>query len=307
LVLVPAVPAVPAALGAAVLLTLANLFGIKKAGRLNTVIVGVTVLVLLAFVAAGLPSFDAANLRPFAPGGWRGVAEAAALLFFAYTGYARIATLGEEVSAPERTIPRAIVTTVAVSALLYVAVAVVAVGAAGAGALAQSPSPLERAAQSFGLPVIPWLVGLGATTAMLGVLLSQVLGISRMMFAMARRGDLPRVLERVHPARGVPRYGILLSGLVILLLTLFGTLEWVVASAAFTILLYYGITNVAALRLDRAHKLYPRWIAALGLTSCLALAVSLRPATIATGLGLLALGLALRWGFKALAASRHLC
>lgn len=304
--LFPFVPPRLAAVGAALLLTFANLFGIKKAGRFNTGIVSITLLTLLYFIVAGIPSFDADNLQPFAPQGFLGVAEAAALLFFAYTGYARIATLGEEVSEPEKTIPQAVIITITVSVLLYIAVALIAVGTVGANALAQSSSPLQRATRDFALPGVFWVVGVGATTAMLGVLLSQIVGISRMMFAMARRSDLPRVLEHTNSKYGVPDYGILLSGFVIVLLSIFGTLEWVVAAAAFTILLYYGIANIAALRLAAADKLYPKWIAILGLIFCLLLAASLRLTTILTGLGLLTIGFILRRLFQKLNASMNL-
>ncbi len=296
--LVPVVSPRVAAVGAAVLLTLANLYGIKKAGQINIIIVALTLLSLLYFVVAGVPHFSIENLQPFAPFGWRGILESAALLFFAYTGYARIATLGEEVREPARTIPRAVIVTVTISVVLYMAVAMVAIGAVGAVALAQNSSPLQTAARVFSLPGVFWVVGIGATTAMLGVLLSQIVGISRMMFAMARRGDLPRVLEHLSPSHNVPDYGILLSGAVIILLSIFGTLEWVIAAATFTILLYYGIANIAALRLKAEDKLYPRWIAYLGLASCLLLALSLRPVTIIAGLALLALGFVARFIFQ---------
>lgn len=298
--LFPAVPARYAAVSAALLLTFANLFGIKKAGRFNTIVVSITLLTLVYFVIAGIPSFDTENLQPFAPNGFSGIAEAAALLFFAYTGYARIATLGEEVSEPEKTIPRAVIITIIVSVVLYMAIALIAVGAVGASVLADSSSPLQAAARGFTLPGVFWVVGIGATTAMLGVLLSQIVGISRMMFAMARRSDLPGVLEHTSSKYGVPNYGILLSGAIIVLLSIFGTLQFVVAAAAFTILLYYGIANIAALRLAPADKLYPKWVAVLGLISCLALAVSLPLKAILTGLGLLVVGFVLRLIFQKL-------
>ncbi len=296
--LVPAVPARYAAIAAAVLLTFANLFGIKKAGRLNTVIVSVTLLTLLIFVITGIPSFDAANFAPFAPFGFTGVAESAALLFFAYTGYARIATLGEEVHDPARTIPRAVMITIIISVVLYFAVALVAIGAIGAVDMAASASPLQEAAKTFTVPGVFWFVGIGAATAMIGVLLSQIVGISRMMFAMARRNDLPRILQHTSSKYDVPAYGILLSGAVIILLATFGTLQFVVSAAAFTILVYYSIANIAALRLDTAQKLYPKWIAVLGLISCVLLALSLPIATIATGIGILAVGFLLRIVFR---------
>lgn len=294
----PTVSPRAAAVAAAVLLTIANLFGIKKAGRLNTAIVSVTLLTLIYFVIAGIPSFDTANLVPFAPAGFRGIAESAALLFFAYTGYARIATLGEEVSNPRVTIPRAVIITIVVSVVLYIAVAVVAVGSVGSAALAETASPLQRASRSFELPGVFWVVGIGAATAMLGVLLSQIIGISRMMFAMARRGDLPQVLEHTGSSSGVPDYGIILSGVIIVLLSLFGSIEWVLSAAAFTILLYYLIANVSALRLAAEDKLYPAWIAVLGAVSCILLALSLRMSAIISGLLLLAAGFALRYVFQ---------
>ncbi len=296
----PAVPARYAAVGAAVLLTFANLFGIKKAGRFNTIIISMTLLTLLYFVISGIPSFDINNLQPFAPKGFSGIAESAALLFFAYTGYARIATLGEEVHEPKKTIPRAVIITIIVSVVLYIAVALIAVGAVGANILASSSSPLQEASRVFTLPGVFWIVGIGAATAMLGVLLSQIVGISRMMFAMARRNDLPRVLEHTNSKYAVPDYGILLGGFVIVLLSIFGTIEFVIAAAAFTILLYYGIANIAALKLAAENKLYPKWIAVVGLLSCFLLAISLRLTVILTGLGVLIVGFILRFIFQKL-------
>jgi APA family basic amino acid/polyamine antiporter len=141
------------------------------------------------------------------------------------------------------------------------------------------------------------VVGVGATTAMLGVLLSQLFAISRMLFAMARKGDLPRRLERVHPGHAVPDVAVLVAGTIIVAVALVGTLQWVVSAATFTILIYYTITNLAALRMPAREKHYPDWIPVLGLTSCLCLAASLRPAAIASGLALLAVGFALRAAF----------
>jgi APA family basic amino acid/polyamine antiporter len=290
----PDLPVRPAAIAAAVLLTAANYFGIKKAGRLNTVVVSISVSVLLLFVATGIPAFKPSNLHPFAPARIRGVLEAAALLFFAYTGYARVATLGEEVHDPGKTIPRAIVVALAPSFILYVAVGGVAVGAIGAEAMGRTASPLQAAAAAFPTKGVSQIVGAGAMTAMLGVLLSQVFGISRMVFAMARKRDLPHTLEHVHPAYAVPDRAIILAGAIIVVVALLGTLKSIVAAASFTILAYYMITNLAALRMPTEKKLYPNWIPALGLASCVVLAASQRPITITTGLLLLAVGFGLR-------------
>lgn len=255
-------------------------------------------MTLLIFVLAGIPAFDPAQLRPFAPAGWTGVLESAALMFFAFTGYARLATLGEEVHEPRRTIPRAIVATLVLSALLYLAVALVAVGAVGAERLAGTSSPLQLAAKSFTWPFASPLLAVGAITAMLGVLLSQILGISRMMLAMSRRQDLPRPLGHVHPAHAVPDHGIWMTGGIVCGLVLLGNLKAVASAAAFTILLYYGITNLAALRLARAQRLFPQWVAVAGLVVCNVLAVSLPVSTIGMGCLVLGLGFLLRSGLR---------
>jgi APA family basic amino acid/polyamine antiporter len=291
---VPGVHERGAAVAATAVLTAANLFGIRKAGRLNTAVVAVSLAVLVAFVAAGLSSFDAANLRPFAPRGLGGILESAGLLFFAYTGYARVATLGEEVRDPARTIPRAIVIALALASVLYLAVSVVAVGAIGADAMGRSASPLRDAARAFPVPFMSGAVAVGATTAMLGVLLSQVFAISRMFFAMARNGDLPAWLAHVQKRHAVPDAAILSAGAIIAVVALVGTLRWVVTAAAFTILVYYAITNVAALRMPAGGRRYPRWIAWLGLACCIAFAASLRAEAVAFGLALLAAGFAVR-------------
>ncbi len=287
-------PSVLAAAAVAVL-TVANLFGIRRVGALNLGIVALTLIALAVFVIGGAGSVRMANLRPFAPHGWRGVMESGALLFFAYTGYARLATLGEEVRDPARTIPRAIILTLVLSFVVYLAVGFIAVGTVGAPAMADSRSPLDRAAVAFPVPWISGVVAVGATAAMLGVLLSQILGISRMMFAMARRGDLPAALARVDAARGVPARSIGLTGAIALGLTLAGTLESIVAAAAFTILVYYGITNLAALRLRADDRRYHQWIAWAGLAACAVLALSLPLRTAATGMILLAAGFLFRW------------
>ncbi|HEY0669373.1 MAG TPA: amino acid permease [Sphingobacteriaceae bacterium] len=287
-----------AAISAVIVLTSANYFGIKKAGNINLVIVAVTLASLLYFIITGIPSFDSANLKPFAPEGITGIAQSAALLFFAFTGYARITTLGEEVHEPAKTIPKAVIITLVLSVLLYSATSLVAIGNADAASLSGTSAPLSLAASNFRYPGVAFIIGIGATTAMFGVLLSQILGISRMMFAMSRKHDLPAFLQSVHPRYKVPHAGIFVSAGVIILLSLFGTLQFIVSTASFTILLYYGITNIAALKLDKKDRRYPNWIAVLGLISCLALAASLSIKSVTLSLLLLTLGFTFRWVLK---------
>lgn len=301
--LVPGIPLRLIAVAAVVILTIVNYFGIQKAGSLNIIIVSISVLSLVVVVFTGIPTFSLENLRPFSPTGLHGILQSAALLFFAYTGYARLATLGEEVSEPDKTIPRAIILALGTAIVLYLAVAVVTVGNIGAGEMAASLSPIEHATSVFRWPQVGKMVVIGATTAMLGVLLSQILGISRMIFAMARRRDLPSVFAHVHPTYAIPDRGIFFTAGVMLLVVLFGTLEVVLATAAFTILLYYSIANLAAMNMRPKDRIYPRWISFCGLISCLILAGTLDFNVIISGIGLLAVGFLLRWLFHRLSGS----
>jgi basic amino acid/polyamine antiporter, APA family len=298
--LLPGMPPRVVAVAAILVFTLLNYFGVKRSSRVNLAIVAVSLSSLLLFVAAGVSAFDPANLRPFAPFGWRGGMEGAAILFFAYTGYARIATLAEEVREPRRTIPRATIITIAGAVVLYTAVALVAVGAVGAPALADQAAPLRIAAGTFALPWAATAVSVGGVTAMLGVILSQLLGLSRMGFAMARRHDLPAFLGHVHPRHGVPGRAVLVIGAIAALVAATGTLRDVASAASFTILVYYGIANIAALRMPGRAKLFSDVVPATGFIACLLLALSLPLYVIGMGLAVLAGGVAVRLTVHAL-------
>jgi basic amino acid/polyamine antiporter, APA family len=296
--ILPQVPERPFAFGAVAILTIVNYLGIKKSGRINMFIVAVSLFALFFFLTAGVTYIRSENLTPFAPAGVGGVLRSAALLFFAYTGYARLATLGEEVHNPRQTIPRAIILSLAIAAGLYFFVALVAVGSIGADAMSETGSPIEQAARSFTNPWPATVVAVGATAAMLGVLLSQLLGISRMMFAMARRRDLPVLLDHVHPVRAIPDRGVLVTGVILVLVVVFGTLQVIVAAASFSILLYYGIANLAAIKMDPKDRLFPGWVPVLGLISCMILAFTLPIEIILSGFGLLGLGFVWRWLYR---------
>lgn len=161
--------------------------------------------------------------------------------------------------------------------------------------MAGSKSPLQLVANSLETPGIKVIITLGASTAMLGVLLSQILGISRMMFAMGRKKDLFPVFEKIHPGNSVPHIGIFVTGIIILVLTFIGTFEFILASAAFTILLYYSITNISALKQPKTEQRYGRVVPILGLIGCLLMAFSLNFQVIISGLILLLIGFTLRF------------
>lgn len=214
--LIPEVSPITFSVMAVVLLTSANYYGVKKAGALNLIIVSVTVLSLFYLIYSGIPEVKPENFKPFAPFGLSGIAEAAALLFFAFTGYARIATLAEEVANPKKTIPRAIIFTTIAAIILYTAISVVGIGVIGTENMAKTSAPIQAVANALTTPGISVIVTIGASTAMLGVLLSQVLGISRMMLAMGRRKDLPLAFQKIHSRYRVPHVGILFTGVIIL-------------------------------------------------------------------------------------------
>lgn len=299
----PWLPAV--AVGGVVVLTAVVLTGMRRSNAANAAIVSVTLLALVALVVAGAAGAVGAadeHLRPFfdAPGDgtWgdaRGLLYATALMFVAYTGYGRVATLAEEVEEPRRTIPRAIVATLAVTALLYVAVSAVGVGTVGADALASATdgraAPLETVARELGVPGLSTLVAVGAVTAMLGVMLNLILGLSRVMLAMGRRGDLPRVTARLDSAGTTPWVAVLVTGGLIAALAAVGDVETTWSFSAFTVLVYYALTNLAALQLTEEQRLFARFYPWAGLAGCLFLAFWVRPGVWLTGLGLIAAGL----------------
>ncbi|HEX2168424.1 MAG TPA: APC family permease [Longimicrobiales bacterium] len=299
--LLPGMNARVTAVGAIVLFTLLNYFGVRRSSRVNLVIVALAVGGLLVFVAAGAGHVRLDNLRPFAPAGPGSVLQAAALMFFAYTGYARIATLAEEVAEPRRTIPRAIHLTLGGAVVLYLAVGFVAMGVAGAGALSATAAPLLVAARAIGGGWLTPMVAAAGVAAMLGVLLSQVLGLSRMVLAMSRRSDLPAALSAVHPKYGTPARAVVVIGGVAALIAWMGTLRDVAASAAFAILIYYGIANMAALRMPASGKLYSDAVPRIGIAACAVLTLSLPVATIAVGTLILAAGFGARLVLRSLA------
>ena len=280
--------------------------GVERSNRANMAIVALTLTTLVAFVLFGWltvdPSLVAERLGPArlrdALASPAALLHATALMFVAYTGYGRIATLGEEVREPSRTIPRAVVVTLGLSMLLYVAVSATAVAVVGAESFAASThaaaAPLEVVARTFRHPNVAWLVAAGAVTAMAGVLLNLLLGLSRVLLAMARRHEMPGSLAVIDPATSSPTRAVLAVGVIVALLVLLGDIRLTWSFSAFTVLVYYGLTNLAALQLPAADRRYPRWVSAAGLVSCVGLAFFVPWPVWLAGLGLIAVGLLLR-------------
>lgn len=285
------------ALAAVVALTAANYRGISRTARLARALVVVSIAALLVVIAAIVTSGNAnasriGSLSSLGSGGLHGVLQAAGLLFFAFAGYARIATLGEEVRDPERTIPRAIPTALAIAVVLYLAVGVVALSAAGPTALAASTQPLATAVRAVGVSWAVPVVRIGAVVASLGALLALVAGVGRTSLAMARNGDLPRWLASVHPTYQVPDHAELAVGAVVAVLVLTTDLRGAIGFSSFGVLVYYAVANACAFTQSRSHRRWPRALNVAGLIGCVVLVVSLPLSAVLAGAVMFAVGVA---------------
>ena len=265
-------PVVPIVAVAAV--TAMVLAGLRRSAWLNALLVAVSATAIAWFAASSLLGDGGLESPPsdWSPGE---LAAAVAFLFVAYTGYGRIATLGEEVKEPEVIIPRAVVITLAIAAALYLLVEIG--GRAHGGAFWGGDAGIVEAGGS--------VVAIGAIAAMLGVLLNLILGLSRVWLAMGRRGDMPSGLATLD-ARSEPVSAILLSAALVAALTLIGDIGLAWSFSAMTVLLYYGLTNLAALAVDRKRP--TAW---LGLASCLFLSFFVPFVVWASGVALIAVGL----------------
>ncbi|CAM3788909.1 APC family permease [Tsukamurella ocularis] len=276
------------AAGAVVALTALNVAGVERSTRVARVVVALVLAVLTALVVAAFatgaaePSrlFDGAAAGPF------GVLQAAGLLFFAFAGYARIATLGEEVRDPARTLPRAILLALAIALGVYAIVGVVLVAVLGTEALAASAAPLADAARAVGLPVA--LVTVAACVAALGSLLALLLGVSRTALAMARDGHLPRALGTVHEARRVPVHAEVAVGVVVTVVAATADLGAAIGFSSFAVLVYYAVANASAWTLDSAVR--ARIVPAVGLIGCVLVALSLPTGSVSAGILVLVAG-----------------
>ncbi|WP_092530830.1 APC family permease [Amycolatopsis arida] len=290
-----------AAVAVVATLTALNYRGVHRSAQATKVIVTVTLLVLavavLAVAVAGRP--DPAHLAPFPGAGADGVLRAAGLLFFAFAGYARIATLGEEVRDPARTIPRAVPLALGLTLVVYAAVALAVLLQLGPGTLAAATDPVAAAVGQTAWPGLAPVVRAGAALAATGALLALVLGVSRTTLAMARDGHLPRALAAVHPRFGVPHRAELAVGIAVAALVSVAGLRGAIGFSSFAVLTYYAVTNASALTLRADEHRAPRIVAIVGLLGCATLALSLPLPSVLSGAVVLAAGLAVlgvrRW------------
>lgn len=272
-----------------ILFTLLNTFGVRASATVNNSLVVSKIVILLFFIGLGLSFINFSNFQPFAPNGSLGILEGAALMFFAFGGYARVTTVAEEVKEAEKTIPKAIVLALAISTLLYILISFVAVGLLGSQKLASSESPLADAIGVVGIPTAVFIVSLGAMIATASVLLMTILGVSRMSFAMARNSQLPTFLSKIHPKFQTPYYAVWVTGALSAILV-FGDFSRVVAVGTFALLFHHALVNLAALRLRSENRRYPVLVSVIGFVLCLTLLVFLSSDAWLIGIAGLAVG-----------------
>ena len=281
--------------GAVAVLTSVNYHGITRTAGLARVLVALSILalaVVVAAIAAGGGRGGPVQHLPFGDGGAYGIAQSAGLLFFAFAGYARIATLGEEVRDPERTIPRAIPLALGIVVVIYAAVGAAVLFGAGSAALASSTAPVVTALHGAGAAWASPVARAGAAVASLGSLLALIAGVGRTALAMGRNGDLPRWLASVHERYRVPDHAELALGAAVCVLVLTTDLRGAIGFSSFGVLAYYAVANASAFTQTSEHRRWPRAMNVAGLLACVALMATLPWRSALAGAGVLAAGLA---------------
>ena len=292
------------AVAAVVFVALVNIGGLTRTVTVTKCLLAVALAALAAVVIAGWTN-PAASLARIAPLDTSppDVLRAGGFLFFAFAGYARIATLGEEVRDPATTIPKAIPRTLTGVLAIYATVGVTLLATVPIAAVAASDAPLTLVVATSPLEQLTPIVRIGAGIAALGVLLNLMPGVSRTVLAMARRGELPHPLAHVDHHRAIPLRAELLITAVVAVLTVTSDLRGAIGFSGVTILTYYAITNTACLTLPPAHRRWPRSFAAIGLVGCIALAVMLPLIAIAAAAGILLTGIVIRRVARSLAGT----
>jgi APA family basic amino acid/polyamine antiporter len=269
-------------------LTTLNYTGIQKSAFAIRIIVAVvlTALATVAVVALTAPSTDFGLLDVGVDSSAHGVLQAAGMLFFAFAGYARIATLGEEVRDPARTIPRAIPLALGIALIVYAVVAVAALAVLGSRRLAHSTAPLADVMRAAGAPGFEPVVRIVAVMAALGSLLSLILGVSRTTFAMARDHYLPQQLSVVHPEFKTPYRAEVAVGVVVAVLAGTAEVPGAIGFSSFAVLVYYAIANASAWTLGG------RIVPTAGFIGCLVFASALPLNSVLLGTAVLLVGTA---------------
>jgi APA family basic amino acid/polyamine antiporter len=287
----------PIAVAAVIILTAVNYYGITRTAAVTKIIVVIVIMTLVLVVIASFSGWNGtASLQSWdlLAGGWYGVLQSAGLLFFAFAGYARIATMGEEVREPEHTIPRAILTALTIVVLIYLVIGVSILIALGPNGVAASSAPLAAAVDAMGWGWASVPVRLGAAAASLGALLALIAGVSRTTLAMARHDDLPRWLAAVHERHQVPHHAEIAVAGVVSVLILITDLRGAIGFSSFGVLLYYLIANAAAYTQSAEQRRFPRALQIIGVAGCAILVVTLPLSAVIGGAVVFAFGIVYR-------------
>jgi APA family basic amino acid/polyamine antiporter len=287
----------PVAVAAVIILATVNYYGITRTAALTKIIVAIVLATLALVVTASLTATHATtSVRSWdlLAGGWYGILQSAGLLFFAFAGYARIATMGEEVRDPERTIPLAILTALTIAVSIYLLVGASIMIALGPIGVAATPAPLAAAVEVAGWGWADVPVRLGAAAAALGALLALIAGVGRTTLAMARHDDLPRWLAAVHERHQVPHHAELAVAGLVCVLILVTDLRGAIGFSSFGVLLYYLIANAAAFTQSSDRRRFPRILQIIGMAGCGTLAITLPVSAVVGGTAVFAVGLVYR-------------
>lgn len=283
----------PVAAIAVAALAAVNCFGVTRTAMLTRILVVVSLLGLAVVVAAGFSNSANATPAPLPDATAYGVLQGAGLLFFAFAGYARIATMGEEVADPARSIPRAIVLALSGAVVIYVLIALSVTLTLGADAVG-SAHPVADVAAAAGWTWAGPVVRIAAAAASLGALLALLTGIGRTTLAMAREADLPRWLAAIDPRWQVPRRAEITIGLIVIAVVLIADLRGAIGFSSFGVLLYYLLANASAWRQSADVRRYPRALQVIGMLGCLALVVTLPVLGVIVGAEIVLAGVAYR-------------
>lgn len=286
----------PVAVAAIIILATVNLLGVTRTAFATKIIVIFVVVVLLGVLIVAITSGSLATPPAIIDVRFDlyGVLQSAGVLFFAFAGYARIATLGEEVLNPRRAIPRAIMIALAITAALYLAVGVVMLATLGADGLAESKAPVADVLDAAGWGSASGFVSLTAGVASLGAMLALMAGIGRTTLAMARNGDVPRWLAAVHPKFAVPYRAEIVLAVVVIGVVLVADLRGAIAFSSFGVLLYYFVANVAAFTQTASHRRVPRFVNVIGAIACLVLVATVPVPGVIPGILVVLIGIPVR-------------
>jgi len=271
------------------IVTIVNYFGIRTTGTLIDLLVIIKIIILFFFIFLGIFYIKPSNFIPFSPHGMTGILQVSAIMFFAYVGFVRPIYVVEEIKKPKKNVPKGIFLGLIIAAIIYLLVTFVAIGLVGSNVLGSTDSPLASAISITNFPQAVSIITFGAIIATFSVLLGDVLGLSRMIFAMGRRGDYPKWFGHIEKFSQAPRRAVLFTGLVIGVPTLIFNLRSLIQVASFLILVYFAFMNLSAIKLEKNLRRFSI-ISAIGIIGVLSLAFSLSFSSILIGFLLIFFG-----------------